>query len=49
MQVDPTGWAHERWGAAGLLNVEAAFGVAGIIVFFAIAAATKRRTTAVST
>ncbi|MEO8674740.1 MAG: MFS transporter [Casimicrobiaceae bacterium] len=37
------GWAHERWGAAGLLNVEAAFGVVGIVVFIAIAMATRRR------
>ena len=37
------GWAHERWGAAGLLNIEAAFGVAGIIVFVAIAMGTRRR------
>jgi MFS family permease len=31
------GWAHSRWGAAGLLNVEAAFGVVGIVVFVAVA------------
>ena len=37
------GWAHERWGAAGLLNIEAVFGVVGIVVFVAIAMATKRR------
>ena len=37
------GWAHERWGAAGLLNIEAAFGVAGIVVFVAIALGTRRR------
>ena len=37
------GWAHERWGAAGLLNVEAAFGAVGIVLFIAIAVATKRR------
>jgi MFS transporter, PAT family, beta-lactamase induction signal transducer AmpG len=37
------GWAHERWGAAGMLNVEAAFGVAGIVVFLAIAMGTRRR------
>ena len=29
------GWAYERWSAAGLLNVEAAIGVLGIIVFVA--------------
>jgi MFS transporter, PAT family, beta-lactamase induction signal transducer AmpG len=42
------GWAHERWGAAGLLNVEAAIGVLGIVVFAAIAMATKRKLPAAS-
>jgi len=42
------GWAHERWGAAGLLNVEAIFGVVGIVVFVAIAMATRRRPAAAS-
>jgi predicted MFS family arabinose efflux permease len=42
------GWAHERWGAAGLLNVEAVFGVVGIVVFVAIAMVTKRRPAAAS-
>jgi MFS transporter, PAT family, beta-lactamase induction signal transducer AmpG len=37
------GWAHTRWGAAGLLNVEAAFGVVGIIAFIAVAVALPRR------
>jgi PAT family beta-lactamase induction signal transducer AmpG len=37
------GWAHTRWGAAGLLNVEAAIGVLGIIVFVAVAMALPRR------
>ena len=37
------GWAHERWGASGLLNTEAAIGVLGIIAFVAIAAGTVRR------
>ena len=37
------GWAHERWGASGLLNTEAAIGVIGIIAFVAIALATVRR------
>ena len=37
------GWAHERWGAAGMLNIEAAFGVVGILVFLAIAMGTRRR------
>ena len=37
------GWAHERWGASGLLNTEAAIGVIGIIAFVAIALGTMRR------
>jgi len=37
------GWAHTRWGAAGLLNVEAAFGVVGIIVFMVVATVLPRR------
>jgi predicted MFS family arabinose efflux permease len=37
------GWAHTRWGAAGLLNVEAAIGVVGIVVFVAFAMALPRR------
>ena len=37
------GWAHTRWGAAGLLNVEAAFGVVGIVVFIAVAMMLPRR------
>ena len=37
------GWAHTRWGAGGLLNVEAAIGVLGIIVFVAVAMALPRR------
>ncbi|TMG81559.1 MAG: MFS transporter [Betaproteobacteria bacterium] len=36
------GWAHTRWGAAGLLNVEAAIGVLGIFVFVAVAMALPR-------
>ncbi len=42
------GWAHTRWGADGLLNVEAAIGVLGIIVFVAIAMALPRRALPVS-
>ena len=42
------GWAHTRWGAAGLLNVEAAFGVVGIIVFVAVAMMLPRRALPVS-
>ena len=37
------GWAHTRWGAAGLLGVEAAIGVVGIVVFVAVAMALPRR------
>lgn len=37
------GWAHTHWGAAGLLNVEAAIGVVGIIVFVAVAMVLPRR------
>jgi PAT family beta-lactamase induction signal transducer AmpG len=37
------GWAHTRWGAAGLLNVEAGFGVVGIVVFVAVAIMLPRR------
>ncbi len=37
------GWAHTRWGAGGLLNVEAAFGVVGIVVFIAVAMMLPRR------
>ena len=37
------GWAHTRWGAGGLLNVEAAIGVLGIVVFVAVAMALPRR------
>jgi MFS transporter, PAT family, beta-lactamase induction signal transducer AmpG len=42
------GWAHTRWGAAGLLNVEAAIGVLGIVVFVAVAMALPRRALPVS-
>ena len=38
------GWAHTRWGAAGLLDIEAAFGVVGIVAFIAVAMALSRRT-----
>jgi predicted MFS family arabinose efflux permease len=34
------GAAHTRWGAAGMLYTEAAFGVAGLAVFIAVTAAT---------
>ena len=42
------GWAHTRWGAAGLLNTEAAIGVLGIAVFVAVAMALPRRALPVS-
>jgi len=42
------GWAYERWSAAGLLNVEAAIGVIGIVVFVAILLATARRASTAS-
>src|SRR5206468_10281989 len=32
------GWAHTRWGAGGMLGVEAAIGVAGIALFIGVAA-----------
>ena len=37
------GWGHARWGASGMLNVEAAIGVLGIIVFVAVAMALPPR------
>jgi MFS transporter, PAT family, beta-lactamase induction signal transducer AmpG len=37
------GWAHSRWGAGGLLNIEAAFGVVGIVLFIGVAMALPRR------
>ncbi len=42
------GWGHARWGAAGLLNVEAAIGVVGIVVFVVVAMALPRRALAAS-
>ena len=42
------GWAHGQWGAAGLLGVDAALGIAGIIVFMGIAMALPRRALAAS-
>lgn len=32
------GWAHTRWGAGGMLNTEAAIGMAGMVLFFAVVA-----------
>ncbi len=37
------GWAHARWGAAGLLETEAAIGVVGVVVFVVVAAVVARR------
>jgi PAT family beta-lactamase induction signal transducer AmpG len=37
------GWAHTRWGAGGLLNIEAAIAVLAILVFLAVAVTTRRR------
>jgi PAT family beta-lactamase induction signal transducer AmpG len=31
------GWAHAKWGATGLLEIEAAIGVIGILIFVAVA------------
>lgn len=42
------GWAYTRWGAGGLLNVDAAIGVLGIVVFVAVAMALPRRALPVS-
>jgi predicted MFS family arabinose efflux permease len=40
-QID--GWAHGRWGAAGMLYTEAAFGMLGLGLFLAVMAALPRR------
>jgi MFS transporter, PAT family, beta-lactamase induction signal transducer AmpG len=37
------GWAHSRWGAVGMLNIEAIFAVLAIIVFLIVQAAVKER------
>jgi hypothetical protein len=37
------GAAHARWGTAGMLYTEALLGVAGLVVFVAVAATTSRR------
>lgn len=36
------GWAHTRWGPAGMLLTEAVICIVGIVVFMAIAVATRR-------
>jgi MFS family permease len=38
------GKAHTRWGSGGMLKTEAAFGMVGLLVFIAVAAAVPRRT-----
>jgi MFS family permease len=37
------GWSHERWGTTGMLQTEAVIGMAGIVVFYATAAALRHR------
>ncbi|HVZ91681.1 MAG TPA: MFS transporter [Rhizomicrobium sp.] len=36
------GWGHDRWGASGLLYVEALCGVAAVALYFIVAAAARR-------
>ena len=40
------GWAHTRWGPAGMLHAEAAFGLAGLLVFLGLLAVLGRRSRA---
>ena len=40
------GWAHTRWGPGGMLHTEAAFGLAGLVVFLGLLAALGRRSRA---
>ena len=42
------GAAHERWGAGGMLYAEALMGVAGIVVFVAVAITVAHRRAAPS-
>ncbi len=37
------GWAHTRWGPAGMLHVEAALGFVGLLAFLAVTAGVRRR------
>jgi MFS transporter, PAT family, beta-lactamase induction signal transducer AmpG len=37
------GWAHAQWGANGLLYIEAALGMASLLVFGAATALTARQ------
>jgi MFS family permease len=36
------GWAYTRWGPRGMLNIEAALGLLGMVLFFAMLAAVNR-------
>jgi MFS family permease len=36
------GWAYTRWGAHGMLNLEAALGMLGMVLFFGVLAAVNR-------
>ena len=40
------GWAHTRWGPAGMLHTEAAFGLAGLLAFLGLLAVVGRRSRA---
>ena len=42
------GWAHTRWGASGLLELESAIGILGIVLFVAIAKALPQRSRSLS-
>lgn len=37
------GWAHTRWGPGGMLHAEAAFGLAGLVVFLVVLWVLARR------
>lgn len=37
------GWAHARWGPAGMLHTEAAFGFVGLIAFLGVTAGVRKR------
>jgi PAT family beta-lactamase induction signal transducer AmpG len=37
------GWAHSRWGAAGMLNTEAAVAAVAIVLFFVVNSLTNLR------
>jgi predicted MFS family arabinose efflux permease len=40
------GWAHGRWGPAGMLRTEAALGMAGLLAFIGVAASLRGRSRA---